>query len=138
MKITELLDSAQYITDHTGAKKSVVLDIAIWQELLMLVEETAEAGRQGEESGETDQHREAAMAREAAAFQRLYPTLYPQYVGTYVAIYNEQLIDNGADQVALYRRVRQQYPGKFVWIAPIKDSPTEVLYFRSPRFQNGH
>lgn len=138
MKKTELLDSAQYITDPNGEKKGVVLDLEIWQELLTLVEKTAESGIQEVQNEEIDKDREAAIAREEAAFQRLHPTLYPRYVGTYVAIYHEQLIDNDTDQVALYRRVRQQYPGQFVWIAPVKDSSTEVLHFRSPRFHSGY
>lgn len=81
--------------------------------------------------------RDLAMQREEAAFRRLHPMLYKQYVGKYVAIYREKLIDSDADQVALYRRVRQQHPGEFVWVAPVHKTADEVLVFRSPRLQDG-
>jgi hypothetical protein len=81
--------------------------------------------------------REAAMQREEAAFRRLHPTLYKQHAGQYVAIYNEQLIDSDQNQIALYRRVRQQHPGEFIWVGPVHETPDEVLIFRSPRLQNG-
>jgi hypothetical protein len=67
----------------------------------------------------------------------LHPTLYKQHAGQYVAIYNEQLIDSDQNQIALYRRVRQQHPGEFIWVGPVHETPDEVLIFRSPRLQNG-
>jgi hypothetical protein len=124
----------------------------VWQVLIQLVEQNAvsdliiptKAKQIKQEQGETeriepvaDRQREAAMQREEAAFHRLHPTLYKQHAGQYVAIYNEQLIDSDTNQVALYRRVRQQHPGKFVWVAPVHETPDEVLVFRSPRLQNG-
>ncbi len=138
MKVTELLDSAQYITDRSGEKTGVVLDLEVWQELLALVEHSDELNMPTEGEEGADQQRAVAMAREESAFQKLHPSLYPAYAGQYVAIYHEQLVDSDPDQVALYRRVRQSFSGEFVWIAPVKESPIEVLHFRSPRFQNGH
>ena len=145
MQIAELLDAVQYVTDQHGKKKGVLLDLDIWQELVQLLEQTtavdhvAAVGTEKiEQEPIEDTHRAAAMHREETAFRKLHPSLYPHYAGKYVAIYNEQLIDSDADQVALYRRVRQQHPGEFVWIAPMQESPDEVLVFRSPRLLNGH
>lgn len=152
MQMTELLDSVQYITDQHGKKKGVLLDLNAWQVLIQLVEQNAVADpiiptkeKQIKQlQGETEQseliaahQREAAMQREEAAFRRLHPMLYKQHAGQYVAIYNEQLIDSDPNQVALYRRVRQQHPGEFVWVAPVHETPDEILVFRSPRLQNG-
>lgn len=153
MKMTELLGSIQYVTDHHGKKKGVLLDLEVWQELVQLVEQkttsdlvaTIENNKIEKEQIEAkevehveDTKREAAMLREEAAFRRLHPSLYNEYAGKYVAIYNEQLIDSDSDQVALYRRVRKQHPGEFIWIAPVNESPDEVLFFRSPRILNGY
>ena len=147
MQLAELLDSVQYITDYKGKKKGVLLDLEIWQGLVELVEQKTAADHiailekeqvEVEEAEHVaDAKREAAMIREEAAFRELHPSLYKQYAGEYVAIYNEQLIDSDSDQVALYRRTRKQYPGEFIWIAPVNDTPDEVLVFRSPRFLNG-
>lgn len=60
-----------------------------------------------------------AMDREEAAFQRLHPQLKQTLKGMYVAIYDGQLVDYDADQVALYLRVKAQYDQTFVWIAPV-------------------
>lgn len=147
MQLAELLGSVQYVTDHQGKKQGVLLDLDIWQALIELVEQktTADSMVIHENEGVAPKEakhleatqREAAMLREEAAFRKLHPSLYKQYAGKYVAIYNEQLIDSDLDQVVLYRRVRQQYPGEFIWIAPVNKSPEGVLVFRSPRLLNG-
>ncbi|MEZ4733207.1 MAG: hypothetical protein R3E79_39430 [Caldilineaceae bacterium] len=147
MQLAELMDSVQYITDRQGKKKGVLLDLDVWQGLIELVEQATdktvvppdkEQAAIEEIERIADTAREAAMRSEEAAFRRLHPSLYKEYAGQYVAIHNEQLIDHDLDQVLLYRRMRQQHPGEFIWIAPVKESPDEVLVFRSPRFLNGH
>ena len=137
------MDSVQYVTDQQGRKKGVLVDLNTWQELVQLVEPQIRRSTQSKELSDADEvtrneaEQATAMLREEAAFRRLHPSLYKGYAGKYVAIHNEQLVDSDVDQVALYRRVRKQHPGKFVWIAPVDESPEEVLVFRSPRFVNG-
>jgi hypothetical protein len=138
MNMTKLLDSAQYITDRSGERTGVIVDLDVWEELIALVGEHDEITTPTEGNRDPDQQRLAAMNREEQAFYALHSSLYPKYAGQYVAIYHEQLVDTDVDQLALYRRVRQQFPGEFVWIAPVTEQPAEVLHFRSPRFQNGH
>ncbi len=75
-----------------------------------------------------------AMKREEAAFRHLHPQLQKALRGRYVAIYEGQLVDHDADQVALYLRVKAQYGKAFVWIAPVLAEPEEVYVTRSPRF----
>lgn len=146
MQLTELLNSVQYVTDSDGQTKGVLLGVNEWRELVALVEQKTvpdhtialkpeKIATKNVESNSVAT-REAAMLREEAAFRRLHSSLYKTYAGKYVAIYNEQLIDSDSDQVALYRRTRQQHPNEFVWITPINESPNEVLVFRSPRLLN--
>jgi len=39
MSVKELLQSAEYVIDANGKKKSVVVDLAVWEELLTLLED---------------------------------------------------------------------------------------------------
>lgn len=57
-----------------------------------------------------------------------------KYQRQYVAIFGGELVDHDTDQVALFLRMRQQYPGQFVWIAPVHSTPQEIYHMRSPRF----
>jgi len=43
MSITELLETAQFVVDGSGNKKAAVLDFAIWEELLTLLEDLEDA-----------------------------------------------------------------------------------------------
>jgi len=85
-----------------------------------------------ESLAETDDMANAAE-REEQAFQELHPMLIEKYPGQFVAVMDGRLIDRDANQVALYQRVRQTYPERFVLIAQIQEMPDEVIVFRSPR-----
>ena len=74
--------------------------------------------------------------REEEAFQRLHPQLLETYSGEYVAIHNGKVVDHDSDQVALYRRVSQRVPDRFVLIAKVTPQPTEEYRFRSPRLNS--
>ncbi|RMG55966.1 MAG: hypothetical protein D6723_01550 [Acidobacteria bacterium] len=54
MRVTELLQTAQFVVDASGNKKAVVLDYTVWEELLTLLEdwEDAEEIRRLREAGE--------------------------------------------------------------------------------------
>ncbi len=43
MAVTELIQTAQFLVDVDGNKKSVVLDYALWEELLTLLEDLEDA-----------------------------------------------------------------------------------------------
>jgi hypothetical protein len=45
MQMAELLDSVQYVTDHEGKKKGVLLDMDVWQELVQLVKQKSIGNR---------------------------------------------------------------------------------------------
>ena len=72
--------------------------------------------------------------REEAVFKQLHPLLREKYLGQYVAIYQDKLIDHDANQVVLYWRVKERYPDEFVWIAPVGETSEETYVLRSPRF----
>ena len=74
-----------------------------------------------------------AVAREKAAYKRLHPLLREKYHDQYVAIYGGELIDYDKDQIALFLRVKERYPNKFVWIAPVQAEPEETYVIHSPR-----
>ena len=76
---------------------------------------------------------QTAVDREEAAYLQLHSWLWEHYPGQYVAIYDGELIDRDSDQIALYKRVRERYPGEFVWISQVKDTPIEEYVIRSPR-----
>ncbi len=64
MSIIQLLESAQFVVDANGNRKSVVLDYKLWEELLSLLEdlEDAEEIRRLRESGEAPISWEEAKA----------------------------------------------------------------------------
>ena len=43
MSITELLQSAQFVVDADGHKKSVLVDVEVWNELLSMLEDVEDA-----------------------------------------------------------------------------------------------
>ena len=54
MSVSDLLETAQFVVDANGNKKAVVLDYAVWEELLTLLEDTEDAAeiRRIREAGE--------------------------------------------------------------------------------------
>ena len=50
MQIDELIEKAQFVTDSTGKKRAVLLDYALWEELLELLEDS-EDGKGDDQDG---------------------------------------------------------------------------------------
>lgn len=74
------------------------------------------------------------MAREEKAFYNLHPILKEKYLGKYVAIYQDELVDHDDNQLELYLRIREKYGKEFVMITPVNEEAKEEVYtFRSPR-----
>ncbi|MFN8456905.1 MAG: hypothetical protein U0401_19950 [Anaerolineae bacterium] len=66
MTIAELNNKIEYLTDATGQRKAVVLDLAVWEELLRYLEELADEQR-WDESFANSQDQLALLADEALA-----------------------------------------------------------------------
>ncbi len=79
---------------------------------------------------------DAGVAREKAAYQRLFPALAAQYAGQHVAIYGGELVDHDEDGIALSQRIYNQYPHEFVWITKVTNQPIPEFRSRSFRWTN--
>ena len=73
--------------------------------------------------------------REKDAFLRLYPKLKKKYLGKFVAVYQEKLVDSDQDFGALFERIDTKYSDQFVWIAKVEEQPEPPIMARSPRFE---
>ena len=57
MRVSELIEKAQFVTDSTGKKRAVLLDYALWEDLLEFLE--------GSEDGKSDDEQDDAWITEA-------------------------------------------------------------------------
>jgi thymidylate synthase ThyX len=84
------------------------------------------------------QQQHEALAREEAAYLRLYPQLQATHRGRYVAVYQGRLIDEDSELGAMVERVRRNYPHQVVWMTQVKDEPIQTIVKRGNRFlRNG-
>ncbi len=81
--------------------------------------------------------RQAAMAKEKAAYQTLHAKLLANHKGKFVAIHQGKLVDQDEDQTTLLLRIRQHYPEQIVLITQVLPEADEVYTLRSPRLENG-
>lgn len=79
-------------------------------------------------SDETDDDAEydQAMLAEEEAYRTLHPYLLEKFQGRHVAIFEGEIVDYDDDSVALYQRIRQKYPGKFVLMTPVRTEAEEI------------
>ena len=124
MYVNELLQTAQYVTDHQGQRQAVLLDMSVWETLIQQLTFTSD--------NSVDTARQTAMAREEAAYQLMHAELLIKYTNQHVAIYHEKLIDHDKDAAQLYKRVRQQYADEFVLITPVELEAEEAYQILSP------
>lgn len=73
---------------------------------------------------------EEVVAREIAAFHELHPTLLQQYLGEFVAIQEQTVVDHDVEKLALYERIHNMYPNQFVLMRRVEDEPEPELHFR--------
>ena len=68
-----------------------------------------------------------AFAQEIAAFEQLKPTLFQQYAGEFVAIYQGKVVASGSEKLALLDQVREQFGNVICYIEKVApDSPRTV------------
>jgi len=126
-ELIESVESVQYLTTPAGQRNAVVVNLEIWERLIQYLK-----GISHEESDE--ERLDHAMRREEKAYWLLYPKLREKYLGKYVAIHQEELVDHDEDQLELYLRIREKYGKEFVMITPVNEKAQEEVYtFRSPR-----
>ena len=120
----ELYERAQRLARRRNQDVSDLLA----ESIRLGISEDEETLYPGFSAGET-----AVMQREEQAFQQLHPQLREKYPQEYVAIFEGQLIDHDPDLGQILKRVKQQYSGHFVWIAPVQNNAEEIFHFRSPK-----
>ena len=54
MRANELIEKAQFVTDSTGKKRAVLLDYALWEELLELLEDSSDGERSKDDDEQDD------------------------------------------------------------------------------------
>jgi Family of unknown function (DUF5678) len=74
---------------------------------------------------------DTAIAREKQAYLRMHKQLWQQYAHQYVAITGGQLVDHDVDKVALYTRIEQRYPKRFVLMRHVEAAPERTYTFHS-------
>jgi hypothetical protein len=70
----------------------------------------------------------AQFEREVAAYDAMWPELVKTHLGKFVAIYQEQLVDEDDDERALRARLRARFgPEKLVYIQQVLPTRREVV-----------
>ncbi|MCI0347557.1 MAG: DUF5678 domain-containing protein [Chloroflexi bacterium] len=69
---------------------------------------------------------------EIAAYEKMHTQLRRQFLGQWVAVHEQQLVDHDSDVSALYRRVRARYGRTSVLIRRVTERPAEEIRVRTP------
>jgi hypothetical protein len=128
---TAVLTKLQRLPD---SQKKEVLDFV---EFLESRSATPAAVQSGDETAVSEAlyinpERQATL-QEQAAFQAMLPDLLTKFEDHYVAVYQGQVVDHDADQIALIERLDQSHPDTIVLVKQVTTEPERVLRMRSPR-----
>jgi hypothetical protein len=74
----------------------------------------------------------AKLDVEIAAYERMYPELRQKYLGQWVAVHEQKLIDHDDDRAVLYGRVRATYRRTAVLIRQVTEQPDNEIWIRTP------
>ena len=74
----------------------------------------------------------AKLDREILAYKALHPKFKQKYLGQWVAVHDQKLVDHDGDRAALYRRVRAKYGRTSVLLRQITEQPVEEVWLRTP------
>ena len=135
MSITELTQKAQFVTDSAGHRRAVLVDLAVWEELLALLTDTIELHEThppAEPNGQSDLDvaESKAIQADTEAFWAMYPELARTHQGHYVALRQGRVVDDDADVSQLEQRVRARFGGTPVLIAPVTPPLPRELHWR--------
>ncbi len=78
------------------------------------------------------QQQRAKLDQEIAAFEKMHPELKKSYLGEWVAVHQQALVDHDKDVPALYRRIRAKYGRTSVLIRQVSESAVEEVWSRTP------
>jgi len=74
----------------------------------------------------------AKLNREILAYETLHPELKQKYLGQWIAIHDQELIDYDSDRIALYRRIRSKYGRTAVLLRQVREQPHEEIWLHTP------
>ncbi len=77
----------------------------------------------------------STMTRNVEAYKVMHNELVKRYLGQYVAICNEKLVDHDPDPVALLQRVRDEHPHQVVLRRKVELMPEHELQVRHPQIE---
>lgn len=116
LSIPEQTVSSLYkVADALGESPEILADRAIHQFLRQMAERK--------------------IAQEEEYFQTQHTQLLQDYANQTIAMHDGQVIDSDADELALYLRIRQQYPLIGILIKKVTAEPEEIWTIRSPRLE---
>lgn len=79
--------------------------------------------------------RREKLETEITAFELMHKDLKAQYLGSFVAVHDGQVVDSDEDFEPLFLRVREQLEPVPVLIRRVDAEPQMELCFRSPRME---
>ncbi|MDM8518930.1 DUF5678 domain-containing protein [Anaerolineales bacterium HSG6] len=72
------------------------------------------------------------LDQEISAYKTMYATLKQEYLGKWVAIHHQKLVDHDADGATLYQRIRKKYGRISVLLRQVGEQPIEEVWVRTP------
>ena len=76
----------------------------------------------------------AKLDTEILAYESMHPELRQKYLGQWVAVHEQKLVDHDSDRAALYRRVWAKYGRTSVLIRQVRDQASEDIWIRTPSY----
>lgn len=73
------------------------------------------------------------MEQEIQAYKAMHDELVKSYLGQYVAIHHQKLVDHDSNPVALLKRVKANFPQKVVLRRKVEPIAETVLHIRRPK-----
>jgi predicted DNA-binding protein len=70
--------------------------------------------------------------QQIVAYERMYTKLKQDYLGQWIAIHHQKLVDHDTDGATLYRRIRQKYGRISVLIRQVGDKQVEEVWIHTP------
>ncbi|HET7089982.1 MAG TPA: DUF5678 domain-containing protein [Anaerolineae bacterium] len=74
----------------------------------------------------------AKLDKEIAAYEAMHAELRQRYLGQWIAVHEQQLVDHDPDGSALYQRIRSRYGKTSVLIRQVREQPSDDAYVRTP------
>jgi len=74
----------------------------------------------------------AKLDTEVSAYEAMHVELKQKYLGQWVALHDQRLVDHDSDGLALYWRIRARYGRTSVLIRQVTEQPVEEAWIRTP------